>query len=124
MSGIPEPPSGARRVTLGVAAASAQNSAQQQPQGAAFADRGGDAFIRKAGRTFILSFYGALRSLKLYPVENEAVKKALSELAGTAQDIIASEHDLELRVSSEFLFLNSTRLRLDLDNYASFSHLL
>ena len=32
--------------------------------------------------------------------------------------------ELEFRTSGEFIFINSTRLRLDLDNYASFSHLL
>jgi HD-GYP domain-containing protein (c-di-GMP phosphodiesterase class II) len=31
---------------------------------------------------------------------------------------------VELRVSNEFIFVNSTRLRLDLDNYASFSQIL
>ena len=31
---------------------------------------------------------------------------------------------MELRASNEFIFVNATRLRLDLDNYASFSHLL
>src|SRR5260221_13090130 len=29
-----------------------------------------------------------------------------------------------MRVSGEFVFINTVRLRLDLDNYASFSHLL
>ncbi len=32
--------------------------------------------------------------------------------------------ELELRMSGEFIFVNETRLRLDLDNFASFSHLL
>src|SRR6266576_3495267 len=29
-----------------------------------------------------------------------------------------------MRLSGEFVFINAVRLRLDLDNYASFSHLL
>ena len=29
-----------------------------------------DAFIRSAGRTFLVTLYTALRSLKLYPLEN------------------------------------------------------
>jgi HD-GYP domain-containing protein (c-di-GMP phosphodiesterase class II) len=37
---------------------------------------------------------------------------------------VEKEHDLEIRVSGEFVFINAVRLRLDLDNYASFSHLL
>ncbi len=38
--------------------------------------------------------------------------------------MIEHEHELEMRVSGEFVFINGVRLRLDLDNYASFSHLL
>src|SRR2546428_4798837 len=34
------------------------------------------------------------------------------------------EKEIELRLQGEFIFVNSTRLRLDLDNYASFSHIL
>ena len=89
-----------------------------------FAEMGGDSYIRKSGRTFILAFYGALRSVKLYPVENEAVKKSLEDISHIAAEIIRQEKELEIRVSGEFIFLNSTRLRLDLDNYASFSHIL
>ncbi|HET7457916.1 MAG TPA: HD domain-containing phosphohydrolase [Gemmatimonadaceae bacterium] len=86
--------------------------------------RGSDAYIRRRGRPFIYTLYGALRSIKLYPVENAAVQKALEDLTAITQEIIAHENDLEFRVSGEFIFLNSTRLRLDLDNYASFSYLL
>jgi len=87
-------------------------------------DSGSDSFIRRAGRSFIISLYGALRSIKLYPVENVAVQKALEETASHSRELIRSEGELEIRVSGEFIFLNATRLRLDLDNYASFSHLL
>src|SRR6266702_4760868 len=66
-----------------------------------------DGFLRHAGRDFLIVFYTALRSLKLYPIENDQVQK-----------------ELEVRLQSEFIFVNSTRLRLDLDNYASFSHIL
>ena len=91
---------------------------------ASFSEMGGDSYIRRSGRTFILAFYGALRAVKLYPVENSAVQKSLEELALIASEIIRHENELEVRVSGEFIFLNSTRLRLDLENYASFSHIL
>ena len=91
---------------------------------AAFNEMGGDGYIRRSGRLFIIAFYGALRAIKLYPVENAAVQKALDDITVVAREILAHEHDLEMRVSGEFIFINSTRLRLDLDNYASFSHIL
>ena len=37
---------------------------------------------------------------------------------------LAIESDLELRLAGDFIFVNATRLRLELDNYASFSHIL
>ena len=83
-----------------------------------------DAFIRRAGRQLIFAMYGALRAVKLYPVENAAVQKALAELTAQSREVIDGEGELELRMSGEFIFVNQTRLRLDLDNFASFSHLL
>lgn len=84
----------------------------------------GDSFVRQKGRAFIIALYSALRATKLYPIGHASVQKALDDLASVTREIISSEHDLELRVSGEFIFVNGTRLRLDLDNYASFSHVL
>ena len=83
-----------------------------------------DGFLRHAGRDFLVVLYTAFRSLKLYPVENAQVQKALDDLAQTTQHLLDVEKELELRLQGEFIFVNSTRLRLDLDNYASFSHIL
>ncbi len=83
-----------------------------------------DGYIRGAGREFLITLYTALRSLKLYPLENPVVQRSLDDLAGSAQGIVGREQELEVRVTGEFIFVNSTRLRLDLDNYASFSHVL
>ncbi len=83
-----------------------------------------DAYLRGAGREFLVALYAALRSLKLYPLENPVVQKALDDMTNTAQAIIDREQEVEMRLSGEFIFVNSTRLRLDLANYASFSHVL
>jgi HD-GYP domain-containing protein (c-di-GMP phosphodiesterase class II) len=85
---------------------------------------GDEVFVRTAGRNLVYAIYGAMRSIKLYPVENAAVQKALAEVTAQAKDLIAKEGELEMRMSGEFLFINATRLRLDLENFASFSHLL
>ena len=82
------------------------------------------AYIRKRGRDFIVSLYGAFRAIKLYPAEHIAVQKTLAELIALCDEILERERELELRVSGEFLFVNSTRLRLDLTNYASFGYLI
>jgi HD-GYP domain-containing protein (c-di-GMP phosphodiesterase class II) len=85
---------------------------------------GGDAVVRAQGRSLILAFYTALRSSKLYPIGHASVRKALEDLASAGQDIVGGEGELELKVSGEFIFVNGIRLRLDLDNYAAFSHVL
>jgi len=83
-----------------------------------------DAFIRGAGRVFLVTLYTALRSLKLYPLENSQVQKSLDDLTAAVHVLLDREKEIELRVTGEFIFVNATRLRLDLDNYASFSHVL
>ena len=81
--------------------------------------------LRQGGRALLLAIYTALRSLKLYPVENATVQKALDDLDTTLRAaLVALEADLEIRLAGDFIFVNSTRLRLELDNYASFSHIL
>ena len=87
-------------------------------------ERGSEAFVRKAGRDLFLAIYGALRTVKMYPPDNPVVQKTMEDIVRLAQEIAKREHELELRVSGEFLFVNATRLRLDLDNYASFSKII
>jgi HD-GYP domain-containing protein (c-di-GMP phosphodiesterase class II) len=87
-------------------------------------DAATDSYVRRAGRQLIFTVYGALRAVKLYPPENDAVQKALAELTNHTKELIGGQGELELKISGEFIFVNSTRLRLDLDNFASFSHLL
>jgi len=82
------------------------------------------AKLRRGGRNFMVAFYAALRAIKLYPLEHTAVQKTLAELSQVAEELRAEEGELEFRVSGEFIFLNSTRLRLDLSNYATFGHIL
>ena len=94
--------------------------AARGPDGAAAQD----ARLRQAGRGLLLELYAALRSLKLYPVENATVQKALYDLEASAERLSQAEGDIEVRLAGDFIFVNSTRLRLELDNYASFSHIL
>ena len=85
---------------------------------------GDEAFIRSSGRGLLLSLHSALRSLKLYPVENATVQKALDELTSSTTNFLAAENEIEVRMSGDFMFLNSVRLRLELDNFAAFSGVL
>ncbi len=82
------------------------------------------AGVRRGGRNFMVAFYAALRSIRLYPLEHNTVQKTVAELAQVGELMRADEGELEFRISGEFIFINSTRLRLDLSNYATFGHIL
>ena len=110
-------PSGSYPTTTGTANRATPGSAPS-------VEVGEDAYVRRAGKGLILAFHAALKAIRLYPLENAAVQNAAEELTTLTKDLIDHEHELEMRVSGEFVFINSVRLRLDLDNYASFSHLL
>jgi HD-GYP domain-containing protein (c-di-GMP phosphodiesterase class II) len=94
------------------------------PPAPTITERGGDGYVRKLGRDFLLAVYGALRNVKLYPPDNPVVQKAMEEVVRIANEFIRRERELEIRVSGEFIFINATRLRLDLDNYATFSRII
>jgi HD-GYP domain-containing protein (c-di-GMP phosphodiesterase class II) len=86
--------------------------------------RDDDAALRRGGRALTVGMYAALRALRLYPLENAAVQRAIADVVTVANDVLRREQDVEFRASGDFLFLNGTRLRLELDNYAGFSHIL
>jgi HD-GYP domain-containing protein (c-di-GMP phosphodiesterase class II) len=80
-----------------------------------------DGALRQSGRALLVSVHGAQRALKLYPVENAAVQRALDDLHGVATTLCAREGGIEIRLAGDVIFINQTRLRLGLDNFAAFS---
>ncbi|MCX5761701.1 MAG: HD domain-containing protein [Gemmatimonadetes bacterium] len=87
-------------------------------------DSASEGLVRATGRTFVLAFCGALRSLRLYPADNPIVAKSVLELHAAAAALATADGEMELRIAGEFLFVNQTRLRLDLDNYATIAYLV
>jgi HD-GYP domain-containing protein (c-di-GMP phosphodiesterase class II) len=72
------------------------------------------------GRKLLTAIFGTLSALRLYPVENETVQVALTELHTLVDGIVKHDGSAEVRVVGDFFFLNETRLRLDLTNFATF----
>ncbi len=81
---------------------------------------GSNLNLQEEGRRILTALYGTLNALKLYPVENETVQQALDELHGLMNKIVQLEGSAEIRIVGDFFFLNETRLRLDLANFATF----
>lgn len=79
---------------------------------------------RDRGRNFLLALYDALRTVKAYPIEHTKVGQALDHVASAAGEILDEEGALEARISGQLLDVNAVRLRLDLDNFASFGHVI
>lgn len=82
---------------------------------------GDDALLRQSGRALLVAIHSAQRALKLYPLENTTVQRSLDELHATALSVLQLEGFIEIRLTGDFIFINQTRLRLGLDNFAAFS---
>ncbi len=72
------------------------------------------------GRKVLSALYATMRSLRLYPLENQVVQRALAEVDSCVRAVLNREGGLQLRVAGDFVFVNDVRVRLDLSNYASF----
>ena len=75
---------------------------------------------QEVGRRLLTAFYSTLNALKLYPIENETVQQALTDLHKLVEDIAKADGTAEVRVVGDFFFLNETRLRLDVTNFSTF----
>ena len=84
--------------------------------------QGGGA-LQAQGMALLSAIHAAAQGLRLYPLENATVQKALDELNRVATRLAEREGGIELRLVGDFLFLNDARLRLDLSNYVTFSFL-
>jgi HD-GYP domain-containing protein (c-di-GMP phosphodiesterase class II) len=79
-----------------------------------------DEELQRKGRDFLTSLFATLRALGLYPLENQSVQKALTELEGTATALLDHEGEIYFRPVGDFFFLNDERLKVDLATYATF----
>ncbi len=87
--------------------------------GAPLVDSGGA--LQRHGQTLLYAFYSALQAMKLYPLENATVQKAIDELHKIASRIAEREQVVDVSFVGDFVFLNDVRLRLDLSSYAAYS---
>ena len=100
-----------------------QNSqAHEDPSGTSGMTNESEQLFRQRSREFLIAVYTGLRSLRLYPLENEQVQRALDNVTATAETLLVHDAVLEIRLSGDFIFLNSTRMRHDLQHFASLSY--
>jgi len=85
---------------------------------------GAEVVGQRNSRAFVVALHGAVRAVRLYPVENAAVQRALNDLSTTVERLLGADNGCELRRAGDYLFVNETRLRLTLDNYAAVAFVL
>ena len=71
-----------------------------------------------------MALHAAVRAVRLYPIENSAVQKAIAELVSAAVRVALADGPCRLQRIGDYLFVNETRLRLTLDNYAAVAYVL
>lgn len=80
-----------------------------------------DRALQRRGRELLFAMAAALRSLQLYPLENQTVVNALAELETVTEDLLAhEEQQITVRFVGDFFFVNDLRLRIDLQSYATY----
>ena len=79
--------------------------------------------IQDVGVKLLSALHVVLRSMRLYPVENEQVQHAIGDLHTQMVAFLEEEGAFELHIAGDFFFLNEVRLRLDLSNFSTFGNL-
>lgn len=90
------------------------------PRGASLSERAAEKLVSEA--TILL--HGAARAVRLYPAENAAVRKVVTELGHVCDRIEATDRQFALKRAGDYLFINDTRLRLGFDNFAAVNAVL
>ncbi len=73
----------------------------------------------KLASEVVILLHGAARAVRLYPAENAAVRKVVTELAQKCERVLAGERVFDLKRAGDYLFINETRLRLGFDNFTA-----
>ncbi len=79
-----------------------------------------DRGLQRRGRDLLFAIATALRSLQLYPLENQTVVTALAELEVATTELLQVEEQITIRFVGDFFFVNDLRLRIDLQSYATY----
>jgi HD-GYP domain-containing protein (c-di-GMP phosphodiesterase class II) len=79
------------------------------------------AALQRQGQVLLGALYSALQALKLFPLGNQTVQKALDDLHRAALKVLEREGEIELGMVGDFVFVNDVRIRLDLSTYAAFA---
>jgi HD-GYP domain-containing protein (c-di-GMP phosphodiesterase class II) len=76
------------------------------------------------GRALVGNFYLVVKTLGMFDPANVLSKQAVASFLSALRDMLAAEGEAVLRMSSDCLFVNETRLRIDFEGFASFRYIV
>jgi putative nucleotidyltransferase with HDIG domain len=85
---------------------------------------GDDDYIKQVGNSFIHHLFTAAKTVQLHKLNNEAVQRTLSDLVTLIKNIIQKEGQAILRITSEFLYMNDTRIPMDTQTAGPYLYLI
>lgn len=77
------------------------------------ASSGEDDFIRRMGNSLVHHLFSAAKTIQVHQLNNEAVQRALRELSEVIRRVLQKEGQALLRVTSEYMYMNDTRVPMD-----------
>ncbi len=80
------------------------------------------AFLREAGPEVVVRMFSATKTIRLYALNNRAVRRALAELETALSRVIAREGAATLRALDERVLLNDVRLPVDAQHYGPYEY--
>jgi len=75
------------------------------------------------GPAILGALYNGVKTLQLYPADNEAVRRAVADLEAHASRLFEREGGLSIWIAGSYIFLNDLQVKLGLADYASLSAL-
>jgi HD-GYP domain-containing protein (c-di-GMP phosphodiesterase class II) len=92
------------------------------PEQPGFSDDEG--LIKNAGLKLVQKIFSASKIIQLYQLNNEVIKRTLSELVADILALIRIDGRASLRASPEFLYINDVRIQMDSQTAHIFFYLI
>jgi HD-GYP domain-containing protein (c-di-GMP phosphodiesterase class II) len=85
---------------------------------------GEDGYIKRMGSAFVHHLFTASKTIQLHQLNNEAVQRTLRDLIEVIRNIIRREGQARLRITSEYLYVNDTRVPMDTQTAGPYLYLI
>jgi HD-GYP domain-containing protein (c-di-GMP phosphodiesterase class II) len=76
--------------------------------------------LRKLGLELVTRLFSASKTVRLYDMNNRAAQRSLGDFNEAVQQLLDAEGKSSMRVSSDLLLINDTRIAVDAQHYGPF----